>query len=329
VVTDLFSPLVSIGIPVYNGEKTLFKLLESLLKQKHENIEIIVSDNASIDNTKEIINRFQGRDTRIKYFRNDKNIGIFQNFNRVFGYASGEYFMWAACDDEFDPNFISECLKVLLLNPHAVLCTANCQALFNGEIIWKTRIEQSWENQKLISRYKNTLKNFPAVGIYSLYRSAFLKDSCLWGKFLGADLVFIQEMSLFGEFCFTDKILFSYSQRNSWNTVNQDFYNLFSIPNKPRYHIPFLIMFYQNLIRIGKTKYSFYTKSRLIFVLGKHFILEFCQKLIINVLRIIFPKKIKKRILIKFYWFFLHRKNIEVLSPTIFELRNVIPRFNI
>src|SRR3989442_1198286 len=97
-------PLVSIGLPIYNGERYLRQALDSLLSQAYENFELIVSDNASDDATPEICAAYAARDARIKYFRAPTNMGAVWNFNRVFELAGGEFFMWAAHDDLWHPS---------------------------------------------------------------------------------------------------------------------------------------------------------------------------------------------------------------------------------
>ena len=84
-------PLVSIGLPVFNGEKSLSNALNSLLKQDYANLEIIISDNGSTDRTSQICKDFMQKDSRIKYYRSSENRGSNWNFNRVFELSSGKY----------------------------------------------------------------------------------------------------------------------------------------------------------------------------------------------------------------------------------------------
>ena len=100
------SPLVSIGLPVFNGEKSLAQALDALLDQDYSNLEIIISDNGSTDRTSEICEEFLKKDTRIKYYRSSENLGSNWNFNRVFDLSSGKYFMWAAHDDMRELSFV-------------------------------------------------------------------------------------------------------------------------------------------------------------------------------------------------------------------------------
>jgi glycosyltransferase involved in cell wall biosynthesis len=97
--------LVSIGLPVYNAGQYLEEALDSILAQTFEDFELIISDNGSTDNTEAICWSYARRDQRIRYFRNETNLGAAWNFNRVFELASGKYFKWTArrsiCADLF------------------------------------------------------------------------------------------------------------------------------------------------------------------------------------------------------------------------------------
>ena len=109
-------PFICIGMPVYNGEMFIRQALDSLLAQSYENFQLIISDNASTDATREICEEYAIKDIRIKYLRQKKNLGATNNFKYVLEQASGDYFMWAAHDDEWDARFIDTLIKVLEAN---------------------------------------------------------------------------------------------------------------------------------------------------------------------------------------------------------------------
>jgi glycosyltransferase involved in cell wall biosynthesis len=116
-MTGASSSLVSVGLPTFNRPEGLRRALECLTAQTHRDLEIIVSDNASPDaRVQEILHEFAARDSRVKPFRQPTNIGFLPNFRFVFEKATGEYFMWAADDDEWDASFVEVCLNNLL-NP--------------------------------------------------------------------------------------------------------------------------------------------------------------------------------------------------------------------
>ena len=99
-------PVVSIGMPVYNGEKYIREALDSLLAQTFSNFELIISDNASTDATKAICEEYVRNDPRIRYVRQSENRGALANFKFVLNQAKGEFFMWAAADDRWNEHWI-------------------------------------------------------------------------------------------------------------------------------------------------------------------------------------------------------------------------------
>ena len=107
------SPRVSIGLPVYNGERFLVQAIESVLAQTFEDFELIVCDNASTDASGAIAQTYVERDSRVRYFRNASNLGAARNFNRTFELSRGEYFKWLAADDLIAPTYLERCLAAL------------------------------------------------------------------------------------------------------------------------------------------------------------------------------------------------------------------------
>lgn len=110
-------PVISIGMPVYNGAAHLAQALDSLLAQSFTDFEIIVSDNCSTDATPQIIAEYAARDPRIRVFRQLENIGGLPNFRFVLQEAKGDYYMWAAYDDWHDPNYLEALQGALAANP--------------------------------------------------------------------------------------------------------------------------------------------------------------------------------------------------------------------
>lgn len=117
-------PLVSIGLPVYNGEKQLAQSLESLVGQDYPNLEIVVSDNASTDSTAEILQKFAQRDARVKVVRQERNQGAAVNFIEVLERSTGEYFMWAGCGDHWSSSYVSSLSGLLSRHQDAVLAVS-------------------------------------------------------------------------------------------------------------------------------------------------------------------------------------------------------------
>ncbi len=125
-----YNPKVSIIIPTYNRAQYLGQAIKSALNQDYPNKEIIVSDNASTDNTFEVVKQFMNY-PEFKYFRNETNIGMVPNWRKaLYEYATGEYAIILSDDDFFvDKSYISKAIKLFRENPTLGLVHANC-------IIW-------------------------------------------------------------------------------------------------------------------------------------------------------------------------------------------------
>lgn len=121
------APKVSIGMPVRNGEPHLRAALDSLVAQTFTDFELIVSDNASTDATGAICREYAAADARIRYVRQDEDLGAFANFRFVVEQAAGEYFMWAAADDTRAPGFVETNLAFLEDHPAYVGAMTRCR----------------------------------------------------------------------------------------------------------------------------------------------------------------------------------------------------------
>ena len=105
------NPLVSIGMPTWNRAHCIRESLDSLLGQTYQNIELIISDNASPDGTEEICRQYAKEDERVRYIRQKENIGVINNYNYVLRESRGDYFMWACDDDLWEKEFIRKLLQ--------------------------------------------------------------------------------------------------------------------------------------------------------------------------------------------------------------------------
>lgn len=104
-------PLVSIVLPVYNGEKYLKTAIESILKQSYKNWELIIIDDCSTDGTSDIVKEFEKKDPRVKCYRNEINLKLPRSLNKGFSIAKGEYFTWTS-----DDNICKESMLEVLVN---------------------------------------------------------------------------------------------------------------------------------------------------------------------------------------------------------------------
>jgi glycosyltransferase involved in cell wall biosynthesis len=116
-------PLVSIGLPVRNGARYIGEAVRSVLDQHDDRLELVISDNASSDGTEEICRQFARSDPRVRYHRQQQNIGLVPNFNGVLHLARGTYFKWIGDDDRLEPTYVSRCVEVLEDDAGLILVT--------------------------------------------------------------------------------------------------------------------------------------------------------------------------------------------------------------
>ena len=193
-------PRLSIGLPVYNGESHIREAISSLLDQTYEDFELIISDNGSTDKTQQICSEYAEKDSRVKYFRNEKNFGAAWNFNHVFELSSGEFFKWAASDDIIAPEFLTRCVTVLEQTPSILLCHSKTGKINQfGEVVGEYNFELINDSEKPHERFREMLnrKGFPWI-IFGVFRTNALKKTTGFGDYIGSDWNLLAEISLLG-----------------------------------------------------------------------------------------------------------------------------------
>jgi len=165
-----FGELVSVCLPLWNGELYLRETLESLINQSYKNIEIIISDNGSQDLSREIVRDYQSKDDRIKLNINEKNLGYSGNVNKLIELAKGEYIAIYHCDDVYRKNIIEEQVKYLIDNG----TLAGCFTLSNQINEIGAVLRDSEQYRKNFNIEKNTIVNL----------DLFIKNMCILGNML-------------------------------------------------------------------------------------------------------------------------------------------------
>ena len=194
------TPKISIGIPVYNGEKFIRKCIESVLQQTNRNFELIISDNASTDSTPEICKEFLNKDDRISFVRQDKNMGQNWNFNFPLEKANGEYFVWLVADTILLPEFIEKNIAVLESQDNTVGCISKIKIDHTYVDKFKTEkkilkkfglVYRPYDTLPITGNYmeriRKYLKHFPWEMFYSVYRTEVLRESFVHDFFIGHD----------------------------------------------------------------------------------------------------------------------------------------------
>jgi glycosyltransferase involved in cell wall biosynthesis len=202
-------PRLSIGLPVYNGERYLAESLDALLGQSYEDFELIISDNASTDGTADICRRYGKQDSRIRYVRQPRNIGCAPNHNYVVEQARGELFKWASYDDLYARDLLRRCVDALDEYPNFVLANA-----------WSVVIDSSGTVTKLVEypvataslrapeRFRSMLFDGWGDDDGGIIRTEVLRQVAPHGSYHFADRTLITEVGLHGPFYLVPDRLF-------------------------------------------------------------------------------------------------------------------------
>ena len=195
------APRLTIGLPVYNGENYLAESIEALLGQSFEDFELIISDNASTDGTADICRRYGEQDSRIRYIRQPRNIGMQPNHNFVIRQARGELFKMTSHDDLYARDLLKRCVEALNEYPQVVI--AHC---------WEAMIDTSGNVTKLLTysaavdsprapeRFRSMLFDGWDDYTYGVMRTRVLRRTHLHCSHHFADRTINTELGLHGPF---------------------------------------------------------------------------------------------------------------------------------
>lgn len=151
------NPLVSVGLPTFNRVGSLRRAAESVLAQDYPNLELIISDNASTDETRELCEELCRLDDRVRYVRQTSNRGATANFHEVLDRSRGKFFMWLSDDDWLDRSYVTVCVRKLIEE-------ADC-ALVGGRVIYCETAKTVFEETPM-----NLLSPHPSERVYAYYR---------------------------------------------------------------------------------------------------------------------------------------------------------------
>jgi glycosyltransferase involved in cell wall biosynthesis len=202
------APVVTVGLPVYNGGEYLEEALEGLLAQTYPDFELIVSDNASTDRTAEICARYAERDPRVHYLRQPTNVGAVPNHNALVAIARGRYFKWVGHDDVYEPELLARCVEALDAHPEAVLAN-----------VWDGVVDADGHrvavpypldaaNRSAHRRLRSLLREDGGNDVYGMIRTDALRRIHPMGSFLHSDRAFVAELILQAPFHHVEEVLY-------------------------------------------------------------------------------------------------------------------------
>jgi glycosyltransferase involved in cell wall biosynthesis len=194
-------PRLSVGLPVYNGSNYLARSIESLLGQSYEDFELVISDNASTDDTASICRGYEKLDSRIRYYRQPRNVGLAPNHNFVVEQARGELFKWASNDDVYGRDLLKRCVDALDEYPQVVL--AHCwTAMIDGSDAITNGIGYPLATSapRAPDRFRSLLFDNGGDDDGGVMRTHVLRRTAMKESYHHADRTIIAELALHGPF---------------------------------------------------------------------------------------------------------------------------------
>lgn len=235
-------PSVSIGLPVFNGEKYIAETLDSILTQSFRDFELIICDNASTDGTGAICQRYAEGDPRVRYHRQPRNLGACANYDMTFHMSRAPYFKWHAHDDLLAPEYLERLVKVLDEDPTCILAHSrtlriNGQGAQTGCFIDQIDVDSDDPVRRFARWVLPLARN--NVPIFGLIRREVMERTPLHGDFIASDRVFLAAITLLGRARIVPEPLFfnrSHTQdsvRSNPTLVDQVTWNRGARPTRP------------------------------------------------------------------------------------------------
>jgi glycosyltransferase involved in cell wall biosynthesis len=196
------NPAISLGMPVYNAQRYLAGAIQSVIDQTFEDWELIISDNASTDSTPAICSEFAERDPRIRFHRQERNVGAGRNHNFVAQQARAEYFKWTCYDDLITPEFLERTKAVLDEDDSVVLCHSLTRIIDeDGHDVADFGLRLRTDSQDVLTRFWDLIYyNHPCYQIYGLMRTSVLRECGYLGLYVNGDRVLLARLALYGRF---------------------------------------------------------------------------------------------------------------------------------
>ncbi len=214
------SPQLTVGLPVFNGEKFVGNAIECMLEQTYSDYVFIISDNASTDATQDICRQYEKFDKRIKYYRNEQNLGAAKNFELLYQKVETPFWTPISHDDYFSLNFLEACLNKLIENPAVVLAAPSQIAVINANGFIK-RAESNFNTtgMSLAERLCHMLDRIMWVSFYGVSRTRIFGE--VWSNIapyktrFGADVIFLAGMLLKGQIAAAEGTTFFYREADT------------------------------------------------------------------------------------------------------------------
>ena len=164
-------PELTIALPVYNDSNYLRHGLDGLLAQTYKDFQLIISDNASTDDTPQILLEYAAKDKRITIYRQNENIGMVRNFNFLKSNAKSEYLMFAACDDQYASNFIETIISGMKKEPGVILGFAPYQFIDSTNVPFGEKRYYDCSGKNAFIRLLKFIFHYDDAKVYGIFRN--------------------------------------------------------------------------------------------------------------------------------------------------------------
>jgi glycosyltransferase involved in cell wall biosynthesis len=268
------NPKVTLGMPVYNGQVYIKQTLDSIVSQKFQDFELIISDNGSLDSTREICEAYAAKDKRIRFYPHSENRGAAWNYNYVLNLAKGEYFKWVAHDDVLGEDFLRRCVEVLDQSPDVVLVHSKT-VIIDDQGKETHKLEEDlyldspspatrFNQYQRIRRRKARMEKWESNPIFGLMRTSKLRKTPGLSRFLQHDIILLGELSMLGKFDIVPEYLFYHRYHSEMshvaNKTDKERLAWFDPTNKSKLQFPKLRQFFEYLKAINRVSMSKHEK---------------------------------------------------------------------
>lgn len=189
---------LTVLLPTYNRAASLSRTIDSVLGQTRQDLELLISDNASSDDTEAVCREYVQRDARVRYFRQPSNLGPIGNFNWLLAQPQTEFVLMLADDDWLDADYVACCLAIIERDPALSIVTGATRYFEAGarpDLVLNTNLTDAAGARRVLRYLRHS---WSSAAFYGLLRNSMVKDALPIPNVMGADWLFVSALSFSG-----------------------------------------------------------------------------------------------------------------------------------
>lgn len=322
------TPLVTVGIPVFNAAPQIVHTLQHVLSQTYQHLEVLVSDNFSTDGTTKVLSEVDGSDPRLRILYQSTNLGAIRNFNLLLQQASGQFFIWLAHDDIWSPDLLEKCIQVMLENSEVVICQPPALVVARttpGQVMHVNRLRGFESRVPPLRRSLRVGRMLPATAVYGLFRTEALRRSGGMRVEPGGDLAFFPLLLSGGAAAEVPGAEFRYTFGDTWRPSSEEVSMIMGQTFERKGTSRSLIG--SRLRRLLHTRHEWLPEGGWVAAVAEASALFFYawERITFRIVGL-FPEWLKSRSAIFMYWNMIHNPNTEVLDAERYQDRVVLAK---